>query len=117
MPYFNIVAQTTENTVVTEYEPVKTRSEAYQSEWELECEFIRLLVEQGYENKPIHNEDELISNLRLQLEALNNYHFTDGEWQRSFLNVLPTPMTALRRKPGRYKRTTSKFSAGMTVPV
>ena len=31
MPYFNIVAQTTENTVVTEYESVKTRSTNYQS--------------------------------------------------------------------------------------
>ncbi len=38
MPYFNIVAQTTENTVVTEYEPVKTRSGNYQSEAALEKE-------------------------------------------------------------------------------
>lgn len=43
MPYFNIVAQTTENTVVTEYEPVKARSDSYQSEAALEQEFIRLL--------------------------------------------------------------------------
>ena len=27
MPYFNIVAETSENTVVTEYEPVKKRSD------------------------------------------------------------------------------------------
>ena len=40
MPYFNIVAQTSENTVVTEYEPVKARSDSYQSEAELEREFI-----------------------------------------------------------------------------
>lgn len=36
MPYFNIVAETSENTVVTEYEPVKRRSDSYQSEAELE---------------------------------------------------------------------------------
>ena len=36
MPYFNIVAETSENTVVTEYEPVKKRSDSYQSEAELE---------------------------------------------------------------------------------
>ena len=48
MPYFNIVAQTTENTVVTEYAPVSRRSEFYQSEAELEKEFIRLLCEEGY---------------------------------------------------------------------
>ena len=49
MPYFNIVAETSENTVVTEYEPVKKRSDSYQSEAALEKEFICLLCEQGYE--------------------------------------------------------------------
>ena len=68
MPYFNIVAQTTENTVVTEYEPVKTRSGNYQSETELEKEFIRMLTEQGYEYLKIHHEKDLIENLRVQLE-------------------------------------------------
>lgn len=57
MSYFNIVAQATENTVVTEYEPVKVRSDSYQSETELEREFIRTLTEQGYEHlPPIHTE-------------------------------------------------------------
>ena len=49
MAYFNIVAQTTENTVVTEYEFNANRSENYQSEAELEHEFIRMLTEQGYD--------------------------------------------------------------------
>ena len=31
MPYFNIVAATTENTVVTEYKPAEVRADAYQS--------------------------------------------------------------------------------------
>ena len=48
MSFFNIVAASNENTVVTEYEPVKSRSDSYQSEAELEKEFIRLLTEQGY---------------------------------------------------------------------
>ena len=47
MSYFNIVAATSENTVVTEYEPLKARSNSYQSEAELEKEFIRMLTEQG----------------------------------------------------------------------
>ena len=67
MPYFNIVAQTNENTVVTEYEPVKARSDSYQSEAALEKEFIRLLCEQGYEYLPIHKEQDLIANLRSKL--------------------------------------------------
>ena len=84
MAYFNIVAQTSENTVVTEYEPVSARSTAYQSEAELEKEFIRLLSEQGYEYLKIHTEDEMVANLRKQLELLNEYQFSDSEWERFF---------------------------------
>ena len=84
MSYFNIIAQTTENTVVTEYEPVKTRSGNYQSEAALEKGFIRMLTEQGYEYLTIHKEDDLINNLRGQLEKLNNYNFSQAEWDRFF---------------------------------
>ena len=84
MSYFNIIAQTTENTVVTEYEPVKTRSGNYQSEAALEKEFICMLTEQGYEYITIHEEDDLINNLRGQLEKLNNYNFSQAEWDRFF---------------------------------
>ena len=88
MPYFNIVAETSENTVVTEYEPVKKRSDSYQSEAELEQEFIRLLCEQGYEYLPIHTEKDLIANLRKKLEELNNYQFSDTEWDDFFKNAV-----------------------------
>ena len=84
MSYFNIVAQSTENTVVTEYEPVKTRSGNYQSEADLEKEFIRLLTEQGYEYLKLHHGNDLTENLRTQLEKLNDYHFTEEEWIRFF---------------------------------
>ena len=85
MAYFNIVAETSENTVITEYTPVPKRSEAYQSEAELEKEFIRILGEQGYEYAPaINDEVKIIHNLRLQLEKLNDYTFTDAEWKRFF---------------------------------
>lgn len=88
MSYFNIIAQTTENTVVTEYEPVKKRSGNYQSEAALEKEFIRILTEQGYEYLTIHYENDLIINLRSQLEKLNNYQFTETEWDRFFKNSI-----------------------------
>lgn len=84
MPYFNIVAETNENTVVTEYKPVKARSDSYQSEAALENEFIRLLCEQGYEYLNIHTEADLVANLRKKLEELNNYQFSDTEWERFF---------------------------------
>lgn len=84
MSYFNIVAETNENTVVTEYTPVTKHSDAYQSEAALEAEFIRLLTEQGYEYLPIHSEEDLVLNLRRQLEKLNNYVFSDSEWKQFF---------------------------------
>ena len=84
MSYFNIVAQSTENTVVTEYEPVKTRAGSYQTEADLEKEFIRLLTEQGYEYLKLHHGNDLTENLRTQLEKLNDYHFTEEEWIRFF---------------------------------
>ena len=88
MSYFNIIAQSSESTVVTEYKPQSKRSEAYQSEADLEQEFIRLLCELGYERLTIHKEADLIANLRTQLEKLNNYRFTDGEWNRFWDEVL-----------------------------
>ena len=91
MPYFNIVAQTNENTVVTEYEPLKARSESYESEAALEKEFIRLLCEEGYTYLSIHSEAELISNLRERLEDLNKYKFSDNEWNRFFKTCIANP--------------------------
>ncbi len=84
MSQYNIIAESQEYTVVSEYVHAVSTSEAYQSEADLEKEFIRLLGEQGYEYLPIHTETDLISNLRTQLEKLNNYHFTDNEWEQFF---------------------------------
>ena len=84
MSQYNIIAESAEYTVVSEYEHAVSTSEAYQSEAELEKEFIRLLGEQGYEYLPIHTEADLISNLRTSLEKLNGYRFTDNEWEHFF---------------------------------
>ena len=98
MSYFNIVAQTNENTVVTEYEPVKKRSDSYQSEAALENEFIHMLEEQGYEYLSLHTEDELVINLRKQLEKLNNYSFTDREWKRFLVESIANPNEGIKEK-------------------
>ena len=84
MTQYNIIAESQEYTVVSEYEKAVSTSDAYQSEADLEKEFIHLLGEQGYEYLPIHTEADLISNLRAQLEKLNSYHFTDTEWEQFF---------------------------------
>ena len=84
MSQYNIIVSTSEATVVSEYEPQQTRSDAYQSEAALESAFIKMLTEQGYTYLQIHSSDELVKNLRLQLEQLNGYTFSDNEWQRFF---------------------------------
>ncbi len=98
MSYFNIVAQSNESTVVTEYESPVKRSEGYQSEAELEKEFIRLLCELGYEYLTIHRESDLVENLRLQIEKLNNYHFSDDEWKRFFKENLSNANLGITEK-------------------
>ena len=98
MSTYNIVAQSTESTVVTEYKPQTKRSDAYQSEAELEKEFIRLLTELGYEYLHIHMDTDLVANLRCQLSRLNSYEFTDGEWDRFFAEVLANPKDGIAEK-------------------
>lgn len=80
----DIVSENPQSTVVAQYERTTPRAEAYQSEAELEQGMIAQLQRQGYEYAHIHHEDELIQNLRLQLEKLNDFHFTDSEWERFF---------------------------------
>lgn len=84
MSNINIIASTNQSTVVSEYIPETKKSDSYQSEADLEKEFIRLLSTLGYEYLTIHDEAALISNLRKQLEALNDFAFTDKEWERFF---------------------------------
>ena len=88
MTQYNLVSQNSESTVVSEYKPDNVRQSAYQSEAELEKAFIRQLEQQAYEYVTIHSEADLISNLRKQLEKLNNYKFTDAEWEDFFRTYL-----------------------------
>ena len=98
MAQYNIVAESNEATVVTEYKPLPTRSEGYQSEADLENEFIRMLQEQGYEYLEIHNEFDLVKNLRLQLQKLNHYQFSDDEWHRFFTFIIANPNSGIVEK-------------------
>lgn len=88
MSTYNIIASSNESTVVSEYISKSSRSDSYQSEAALEREFIKMLTEQGYEYIQIHEERDLISNLRTQLEFLNGYTFSDSEWKRFFSETL-----------------------------
>ncbi len=82
---YDIVSQNTQSTVVSHYEkPSVVCETSYQSEQDLERDLIERLQRQGYEYLSIHQEAELVANLRRQIERLNDYQFTDEEWQRFF---------------------------------
>lgn len=95
----DIISQNTQSTVVAEYErPEKERATSYQSEADLERDFIAQLQRQGYEYLPIHNEQELIANLRTQIERLNDITFTDREWQRFFKGEIAKESSGIKEK-------------------
>lgn len=78
------VILTDDATVVGEYEPAKRTDTGYQSEAQLEAAFLEQLQAQAYEYVTFDSEAAFIANLRSQLEALNDYRFTDDEWRRFF---------------------------------
>ena len=84
MSQYNLVVENPESTVVSEYLPMVRKESAYQSEAALEKSLIEQLRMQAYEYLPFTTEKELIHNLRRQLEQLNDYEFTDPEWEQFF---------------------------------
>lgn len=98
MNKISVVAENPESTVVAEYQGMKTKQTEYQSEADLEKAFIKQLQNQAYDYLPIHSEKDLIDNLRHQLEKLNDYHFTDKEWDRFFKQEIANPNCGIKEK-------------------
>ena len=98
--HYNMVAQNSESTVVSQYvhDANILRDSGYQSEANLEQEFIKQLESQAYEYISIKSEKDLIVNLRHQLEKLNNYTFTDNEWDKFFVSTLANPNQSIVEK-------------------
>lgn len=95
---YNLISENSESTVVAEYTTEYKREVHYQSEAELEKAFIALLEKQAYEFVTIHSNAELIDNLRLQLEKLNDYQFTEKEWKSFFESKLSNPNANIEDK-------------------
>jgi type I restriction enzyme R subunit len=74
-----IITQGNNSTVVEEYETEKNTSSTFQSESDLEKMFIDILKSQAYEYLNITRKEDLKNNIRIQLEKLNSYTFTDEE--------------------------------------
>jgi len=98
MNKYSIIAENSDSTVVSDYTPTYNRATSYQSEAELEQAFIKLLESQAYDYLSITNEADLIRNLRTQLEKLNNYQFSDAEWERFFTANLANKNEGIEEK-------------------
>lgn len=95
---YQLVSENPESTVVAEFEPGYHNAAQYQSEAEMEEDFIKQLTRQAYDYLPIKNEQELIDNLRAQIERLNFIKFTDDEWQQFFSEHLGNPQQGIVEK-------------------
>ncbi|MBT3704773.1 type I restriction endonuclease subunit R [Candidatus Peregrinibacteria bacterium] len=95
---YNLVAENPQSTVVSEYTPDKKRASHYQSEAELERAFVKQLGEQSYEYLNITAEADLVLNLRKQLEKLNDFEFTDTEWDHFFASEIANPNQSIAEK-------------------
>ena len=98
MQNFNVVMATDEATVVAEYSPEKQNRKQYQSEAELEDAMIKQLQAQGYEYLKLHTPQEMIDNLRICMQELNGYTFTDAEWDRFFKTVIANRGDGIKEK-------------------
>lgn len=106
---YNLVAESSQSTVVAEYFPDTQRVSQYQSEDALEKAFIKQLESQAYEYLSIHSEEELIINLRSKLEKLNNYIFSDSEWEKFFKGEVANPNQSIEEKTAKIQEGDTKF--------
>lgn len=95
---YNIISENRESTVVAEYKSEYKREKSYQSEDELEKAFIKLLEQQAYSYLPMTTDKDLVDNLRLQLEKLNDYQFTEKEWKSFFESKIANPNSNIEEK-------------------
>ena len=98
MKQYNLVAENPESTVVTEYQSLFKKEITYQSEAGLEKAFVELLQTQAYEYLTFTTEQQLISNLRNQLEILNDYRFPGTNGSIFFTMKSPIRTTVLRKR-------------------
>ena len=89
---YKTIAESKNFIVLDRYAKQLQVAEGYQSEGDLEREFIEDLHNQGYEYLPaLNNPDALKANVRSQLQNLNAVTFSDAEWQRFVETFLDRP--------------------------
>lgn len=93
---YSSIAESNNFIVLDKYTKGWLVCETYQSEYDLEREFIQDLVNQGYEYLPdLNNPEAMLANVRKQLQDLNNIQFFDGEWLRFMETWLDKPSDSI----------------------
>ena len=93
------IAEMTGGIILANFEKEsKARETSYQTEAELERQMIENLVSQGYERLIVKSNDELYSNLKIQIEKLNKVSFSDEEWNRLLIEYLDAPNDGMIEK-------------------
>lgn len=83
MSDYKTIAESKNFIVLDKYTKALQINEGYQSEGDLEREFVQDLAHQGYEApQGLNTPEALVANVRVALQALNNVQFSDAEWQR-----------------------------------
>lgn len=98
MMNYDLISENPESTVVAEFEPGFYSAAQYQSEAEMEQDFINRLTRQAYEPLTVTSEKELITNLRSQIERLNGIVFEDKEWNDFFTEHIGNPNMGIIEK-------------------
>ena len=93
---YTTIAESNNFIVLDKYTREWKVAESYQSEYDLEREFIQDLQNQGYEFLPdVKTPDTLLKNVRVQLQTLNSVQFSEGEWLRFVEEFLDKPSDSI----------------------
>jgi len=97
--YTTPIAETNKFIVLDKYAKQWQVSQSYQSENDLEREFIADLQNQGYEYlRDLNTSETMLANVRVQLQALNGVKFLEPEWQRFVETYLDKPSDSITDK-------------------
>ncbi len=90
------IAESNNFIILDKYTKKWEAAEGYQSEADLERDFIQDLVQQGYEFlSEVTTPKTMLANVRVQLQTLNNVEFTNDEWLRFVETYLDKPSDSL----------------------
>lgn len=99
MNEYKTIAESNNFIVLDKYAKQSQVNQSYQSEYDLEREFIADLENQGYEYlRDLNTPVAMLANVRIALQALNGVEFSEAEWQRFVETYLEKPSDSILDK-------------------